>query len=68
MSKVELFELRGSRARRVKVKSFDNMAADPRDADECRDLLRRLAKQHSIDPYSAELFVWEGRKKEYFRL
>lgn len=66
MSHVELYQLRGNA--RVSIKRLENMAADPSDPDQCRDVLRRLAKQHGIDPYAAELYVHEGRKKEYFRL
>lgn len=68
MAHIDLFELVGPKSKRLKKKSFDNMNADPGDADQCRELLRRLAKDHGLDPYKAELYVWEGRKKEYFRL
>jgi hypothetical protein len=68
-SRVELFEIMGSRGLDVRRRqTIKNQDVDPRDGDECRDLLRRLSKQYGIDPKAAELLVWEGRTKERFRL
>lgn len=68
-SRVELFEIMGPKGldlrRRQTIKNQD---VDPRDGDQCRELLRRLSKQHGVDPNAAELLVWEGRTKERFRL
>ena len=68
-SRVELYEIMGSKGLDVRRRqTIKNQDVDPRDGDECRDLLRRLSKQYGIDPKAAEILVWEGRTKERFRL
>lgn len=67
-SQLDLYEIRNSVGDLRHRKTLKNMDVDPRDPEHCREVLRRVAKQHGIDPYSAELLVWEGRKKERYRL
>lgn len=67
-SRVDLFEIKNNGLDLRRRESLKNMDVDPKDGDQCRELLRRLAKQYRLDPHNTELLVWEGSKREKFRL